>query len=132
MKPGAGLLICAAWALAPLSAMAQGCVAENHQVTLSGVMGLAKGTSVHTGKRYAYSVLKLDRPLCYRDETMGEVPQGRLVAVIPNAARGGLGDPRRLTGKRLTLTGVIAHSITADQPPQALLLLQPTRAARSR
>ncbi len=116
-----GLLLLAAGL--PVAAHAN-CLSEDEPIVVSGTVALAQATSVRTAHPYTYAVLKLDRPLCYRSQEMGDAPRARVLALVADADSP-LGDPVRLAGRHLTLSGRVMHRITADQPPQTLMLFEP-------
>jgi hypothetical protein len=100
------------------------CHKESETITVSGYIVLRHSTSVHTGSPYTYPVLHLEKALCYEDKEFGHVPQGINIALIPSDDKA-----QHLfianEGKRITVRGALEHAITADQPPQELLLFDP-------
>ncbi|MDE1986929.1 MAG: hypothetical protein KGJ28_10340 [Alphaproteobacteria bacterium] len=111
-------------ASAPPGAAAS-CLSEGATVTLSGVVSLAKARNVHNGRLYTYPLLTLDKPLCYRNAAMGDVPETRHVTIVPDDRAPPFRD---MAGRHVTVRGTLMHSSTMDQPPQALLLFRPTLA----
>ncbi len=123
-----GLLLVAA----ALPAVAHaGCLSEDEPIVVSGKVALAQGTSARTRRPYTYAVLNLDHPLCYRSREMGDAPKARVLALVADSGSP-LGDPNRLAGRHLTLSGRVMHKITADQPPQTLMLFEPALVGKPR
>ncbi len=71
-----------------------------------------------------FDLMRLDKAICYQSKVYCDVANGAKVALIPSndkAQRLFIGDD----GKRITVRGTLEHSITTDQPLQALLLFNP-------
>jgi len=127
------LLPPAAWLLAaalPAAAHA-GCFSEDEPIVVSGRVALARATSADARHPYTYAVLQLDHPLCYRSQEMGDAPRARVMALVADPGTP-LSDPIRLAGRHVTLSGRVMHKITADQPPQTLMLFEPALMAKPR
>jgi len=100
------------------------CHSEREHVTLSGVLTFAKGTNARTERSYSYPLLKLNKPSCYRDTKMGDVPKAQDVALLPDETA--LHQFDDLADRRITVEGTLIHSSTTDQPPKDLLLFEAT------
>jgi hypothetical protein len=123
LAASAGLLLAS-----PAVGAARACYGENDQATLVGVVALR--TDHRAGHNVRYPVLKLDEPVCYRSRTFGDAPAEIRVAVVPT--HGDLRRFDRLSGHHVTLRGALSRKVTADQPPETLLLFDPAIVAHRR
>jgi hypothetical protein len=116
LAASAGLLLAS-----PAVRAASDCYGENDQATLVGVVAVR--SDHRAGHRVRYPVLKLDEPVCYRSRTFGDAPAETRVAIVPT--HGDLRRFDRLSGHHVTLKGALSRKVTADQPPETLLLFDP-------
>jgi hypothetical protein len=115
-------ILAAALASAVLASAAHAtatCAGDNAHVTLTGKVALR--WDGRAGKHLRYPVLALDRPLCFRSHEMGDVPAATRVALLAPTAEANRKLIRR-KGQRVTMSGVLSHGVTTDQPPEDLML----------
>jgi hypothetical protein len=60
----------------------------------------------------------LNQPICYSDAAFGEVQKAAIIALVGDDIS------TNFYGKFVRVRGLISKTVTADQPPQELMLFQ--------
>ncbi|GBQ25986.1 hypothetical protein AA12717_2227 [Gluconacetobacter sacchari DSM 12717] len=104
---------------APAMAFGAPCWKQDQTVLLSGKITIESVAAQSDPKKdaYTYPLLHLEKKSCYSDSDYGSISDVRAVAVVS-----GYHQLHFQEGQHVSLTGAIEHTVTADQPPQALML----------
>jgi len=108
-------------ALAPRAAPAADCHKAGDTVTVTGTihMRVAPPYKNSETKQRTYPVMAFDRPVCVTGGVLGDVPAGKIAAVML------MGVERKLTeGQHVSLEGQLAPRTDAHQAEELMLLIQ--------